>query len=98
MNQSFTFLDARAREAEAEAGRATLDNVRERAMRSAITWRTMADKALKVESDRARAEVERLARKADELAMERASHTGQNEAGLDDIGQDQSSHYSHAAE
>ncbi len=83
MNQSFTFLDTRAREAEAEAGRATLDNVRERAMRSAITWRTMADKALKVESDRARAEVERLARKADELAMEQAINI---------------EHYSHAAE
>ncbi|MCL6250504.1 hypothetical protein M3P36_05525 [Altererythrobacter sp. KTW20L] len=88
MNQSFTFLDARAREAEAEAARATLDNVRERAMRSATTWRTMADKALKVESDRARAEVERLARKADELAQEQAAQ----------LEQEQVAHYSQAAE
>lgn len=80
MNQSYTFLDARAREAEAEATKATLDNVRERALRSAATWRTMADKALKVESDRAQAEVERLSRKADELALEQAEQLAQPQA------------------
>lgn len=81
MNQSFTFLDARAREAEAEATKATLDNVRERALRSAATWRTMADKALKVESDRAAAEVDRAARKADELADELANGLAEQQAG-----------------
>ena len=75
MNQSYTFLDTRAREAEAEATKATLDNVRDRALRSAATWRTMADKALKVESDRAAAEVERLSRKADELALQASNDT-----------------------
>lgn len=66
MNQSFTFLDARAREAAAEAAKATLSNVKERALRSAATWRTMADKALKIEEDRARADADRAVRKAEE--------------------------------
>lgn len=63
MNQNYQFLDTRAREAEAEAEKATLANVRERALRSAATWRGMADRALKLEGDRARADVDRLARK-----------------------------------
>ncbi len=70
MNQSFTFLDTRAREAAAEADKATLSNVKERALRSAATWRTMADKALKIEEDRARADAERLARRAEEAIQE----------------------------
>ena len=69
MNQSFTFLDMRAREAAAEADKATLSNVKERALRSAATWRTMADKALKIEEDRARADIERAARKAEEAEL-----------------------------
>jgi len=69
MNQSFTFLDMRAREAAAEADKATLSNVKERALRSAATWRTMADKALKIEEDRARADIERTARKAEEAEL-----------------------------
>ncbi len=63
MNQNYQFLDTRAREAEAEAEKATLANVRERALRSAATWRGMADRALKLEGDRARADIDRLARK-----------------------------------
>ncbi len=70
MNQSFTFLDTRAREAAAEADKATLSNVKERALRSAATWRTMADKALKIEEDRARADAERLVRRAEEAVQE----------------------------
>lgn len=70
MNQSFTFLDARAREAAAEADKATLSNVKERALRSAATWRTMADKALKIEEDRARADAERSARKVEEADLQ----------------------------
>jgi hypothetical protein len=69
MNQSFTFLDTRAREAEAEAAKATLSNVKDRALRSAATWRTMADKALKIEEDRARADADRAARKAEEALL-----------------------------
>jgi hypothetical protein len=69
MNQSFTFLDMRAREAAAEADKATLSNVKERALRSAATWRTMADKALKIEEDRARADIERAARKVEEAEL-----------------------------
>ncbi len=70
MNQSFTFLDTRAREAAAEADKATLSNVKERALRSAATWRTMADKALKIEEDRARADAERAARKVEEADLQ----------------------------
>jgi hypothetical protein len=70
MNQSFTFLDTRAREAAAEADKATLSNVKERALRSAATWRTMADKALKIEEDRARADIDRAARKAEEAQLD----------------------------
>lgn len=70
MNQSFTFLDTRAREAAAEADKATLSNVKERALRSAATWRTMADKALKIEEDRARADIDRAARKAEEAQQD----------------------------
>jgi hypothetical protein len=70
MNQSFTFLDTRAREAAAEADKATLSNVKERALRSAATWRTMADKALKIEEDRARADAERSARKVEEADLQ----------------------------
>lgn len=81
MNQSFTFLDTRAREAAAEADRATLSNVKERALRSAATWRTMADKALKIEEDRARADIDRAARKAEE-----AQQDLQMAAELDEVG------------
>lgn len=78
MNQSFTFLDTRAREAAAEADKATLSNVKERALRSAATWRTMADKALKIEEDRARADAERAARRTEDSALQDHLHmTGQ---------------------
>lgn len=53
--QTYAFYNARADEAATEASRATLDNVRDRALRSEKTWRGLAHQAQKVESDRAKA-------------------------------------------
>ena len=63
MNQTFEFCDARAREAAAVASAATLDNVRERELRSEAAWRGMADQALKVTEARQVADDERTARR-----------------------------------
>lgn len=64
MSQTFEFYDARANEAVAEAEAATLDNVRERNLRAAKTWRGLAEQARKVMVDRARSERERAAARA----------------------------------
>src|SRR5690606_38020074 len=56
ISQTFDFYDTRAREAAAEADRAELVMVRERALRAEKTWRTLANQARKVERDRAAAE------------------------------------------
>ena len=64
MSQTFEFYDTRAREAAAEADMATLDNVRERSLRAAKTWRGLAEQARKVMVDRARSERERAAARA----------------------------------
>ncbi|MDD3798764.1 MAG: hypothetical protein PHE36_06250 [Novosphingobium sp.] len=86
MAQGFDFYDERAREAAAEASAATLDNVRERALRSEKAWREMADRALQMEEDRetakrVRAEriaaEERAAAETREAArLTRAAHEG----------------------
>ena len=66
MSQTFEFYDARANEAAAEADAATLDNVRDRNLRAAKTWRALADHARKVMIDRVKAEGVRAARRAEE--------------------------------
>lgn len=66
MSQTFEFFDERARAAESAAETAALDNVRERELRSAKAWREMADRALLIEAERARAEVYRAERRAAE--------------------------------
>jgi hypothetical protein len=63
MSQTFDFYDARADEAEAAAGRAELDNVRDRELRSAAVFRKLADQARKILVDRAKAEVIRQERR-----------------------------------
>jgi hypothetical protein len=68
MSQTFEFYDQRARSAEAEAESAVLDNVRERELRSARAWREMADRQLKIDSERVKAEAVRAERRAAELA------------------------------
>jgi len=55
MSQTFEFFDARAREAAADAEDATLDRVRERALRSEAAWRQMAIRAQVIEGERAKA-------------------------------------------
>lgn len=67
MNQSFEFYDARANQSAADAEAATLDNVRERCLRSETTWRALATKALNLANDRETARRERAER--DEAPM-----------------------------
>lgn len=68
MSQTFEFYDARAKEAAAEAGAATLDNVRDRNLRAEKTWRALADQARKTLATRERAERARDQRREDEAA------------------------------
>ncbi|WP_211196088.1 hypothetical protein [Alteraurantiacibacter aquimixticola] len=63
MSLTFDFYDERAREAAAEAKAATLENVRERALRSEKTWRGLANQAKKLQRERAKADAERAARR-----------------------------------
>ena len=66
MSQTFEFYDARAKEAAAEAARATLDNVRERNLRAEKTWRGLAEQARKTLAERVKVERERTERRAAE--------------------------------
>lgn len=52
MHPDFQYCTNRAEEATAEADGAQLDNVRERALRSAAAWQAMADRASKIERER----------------------------------------------
>lgn len=61
MSQSYEFYSARAKEAKAEAKAATLDNVRDRALRSEATWRGLADQARAVAKRREKLELEKAA-------------------------------------
>ena len=77
MSQTFEFYDARAREAAAEADQATLDNVRDRNLRAAKTWRGLADQARRVLAERNKAEQERVdRRKAEAEEAEEAEANG----------------------
>jgi hypothetical protein len=66
MAQTYEFYCERADEAAALAERATLDNVRERELRSEKTWRGLAEQARKTIEERAKAEVVRAERRAAE--------------------------------
>lgn len=76
MSQTFEFYDARANEAVAEAEAATLDNVRDRNLRAAKTWRALADQAKRIVIDRRKAEDARLERRAADEAASAAGQTG----------------------
>ena len=67
MSQTFEFYDRQAKAAEAGAREAKLENVRERELRSAAAWRSMADRQLLIDSERAKSEEIRAARRASEL-------------------------------
>ena len=72
MSQTYDFYDQRAKAAQAEAEHAVLDNVRDRELRSAKAWREMADRALLIEAERAKAEVYQAERRAAELEATQA--------------------------
>jgi len=68
VSQTFQFYAERAYAAEAAAEAAQLENVRERELRSAKAWREMADRQLKIDSERVRVDADRAERRAAELA------------------------------
>ena len=68
MAQTFEFYQERADAAAAAADKATLDNVRERELRSEKTWRALADQARAVAVSREKADREREERRAAEAA------------------------------
>ncbi|SFG03361.1 hypothetical protein SAMN05518801_1066 [Novosphingobium sp. CF614] len=55
------FCEARAREAAVAAADATLENVRERALRSEAAWRAMSERILETERAREAKEIARAA-------------------------------------
>ncbi|MEZ5680147.1 MAG: hypothetical protein R3E14_02505 [Erythrobacter sp.] len=61
MSQTYDFYTARAREAAADAKAATLDNVRDRALRSEATWTALAAQARAVAKQREKIEAEKAA-------------------------------------
>ncbi|MFO6445997.1 hypothetical protein ACLBKU_02515 [Erythrobacter sp. NE805] len=73
MAQTYEFYCERADAAAALAEEATLDNVRERELRSERTWRGLAEHARKIAEERLKADAQRLERRAaeDALAAER---------------------------
>ncbi len=68
MAQTYEFYCERADEAAALAGAATLDNVRERELRSEKTWRGLAEQARKTAEERVKADNVRAERRAAEAA------------------------------
>jgi hypothetical protein len=72
MSQTYDFYDQRAKAAQAEADQAVLGNVRDRELRSAKAWREMANRALLIEAERAKAEIYRAERRAAELEATQA--------------------------
>ena len=69
MAQTYEFYCERADEAAALAAKATLDNVRERELRSEKTWRGLAEQARKTVAEREKADLARAERReAESLA------------------------------
>ena len=62
---TFEFCDKRAREAAAAADEATLENVRNRLLRSEAAWRAMADKLQAYEATRRAIKQERQGEQAE---------------------------------
>jgi hypothetical protein len=61
MSQQYDFYVARAAEARADADAATLDNVRNRCLRSEAAWRDMADRAARTDRIREKHVAEKAA-------------------------------------
>jgi hypothetical protein len=66
MSLTYEFYVQRAEAAQSAADQATLDNVRDRELRSANAWRTMADRQLMIEAERIKADEVRAERRAAE--------------------------------
>lgn len=64
MTAQSDFYRARAIEARTDADAASLDNVRERCLRSALAWDAMADRAARTGRMRERQEAEKAERNA----------------------------------
>lgn len=71
MSSNYEVYALRADEAAKEAAAASLDNVRERALRSEAAWRDMARRALQIEQEREIARQHREERIAAEQAAAR---------------------------
>lgn len=70
MAQTYEFYSERADEAAVLAAKATLDNVRERELRSEKTWRGLAEQARKTAIQRDKADRERAEKRALDAAVE----------------------------
>lgn len=70
MLHTYEFCTERADEALASAEAATLDNVRNRELRSEKSWRSLAELARTAAEGRVKAERERAERRAEEAAIE----------------------------
>ncbi|MEM6476774.1 MAG: hypothetical protein AAF687_11460 [Pseudomonadota bacterium] len=71
MAQTYEFYQERADAAAAAAKKATLENVRERELRSEQTWRGLAEQARKSAEERIKADEARAAkREAEALAQQ----------------------------
>ena len=68
MAATYEFYNERANAAAAAAEKATLDNVRDRELRSEKTWRALADQARAVAQQRQKVEREKEERRAEEAA------------------------------
>ncbi len=66
MAQTYEFYNERADEAAVLAAKATLDNVRDRELRSEKTWRGLAEQARRTIEEREKAERVRSERRAAE--------------------------------
>jgi len=73
MSQSYEFYIARAEAAAQAAKAATLDNVRDRELRSEKTWRGLAEQAQRTATERQKADAERAARREAEAEAANAS-------------------------
>jgi hypothetical protein len=73
MNHTYEFYIARAREAEVAAAAATLDNVRDRELRSAKTGTGLAEQAQRVAAERAKGERAKALQRELEAAAQQLS-------------------------
>jgi hypothetical protein len=74
MAQTYEFYCERADEAAALAEKATLDNVRDRELRSEKTWRGLAEQARKTAEERIKADAVRAERRAAEMLIGSAAN------------------------